>query len=49
MGRFRRSFRIGVPIAADKVQAAWRDGVLEITLRKSPPQEPTARVKVSIE
>ncbi len=48
MGRFRRSFRIGVPIAADKVQAVWRNGVLEITLHKSPPQDPT-RVQVKIE
>ncbi len=48
MGRFHRSFRIGVPIAPDKVQAAWRDGVLEITLQKTPPQEPT-QVRVRVE
>ncbi len=48
MGRFRRSFRIGVPIAPDKVQASWRDGVLEVVLQKTPPQEPV-QVRVNVE
>jgi len=48
MGRFRRSFRLGVPIAPEKVQAVWRDGVLEITLHKTPPQEPV-QVRVNVE
>ena len=34
MGRFRRSFRIGVPITAETVQATWREGVLEIVLEQ---------------
>jgi len=48
MGRFRRSFRIGVPIAPEKVQATWREGVLEIVLQKTPPQQPV-QVRVTVQ
>ena len=48
MGRFRRSFRIGVPISAETVQATWREGVLEIVLSKAPPREPVP-VRVTVE
>ena len=48
MGRFRRSFRLGVPISPETVQATWREGVLEIVLRKAPPQEPE-QVRVTVE
>lgn len=31
-GRFRRSFRVGLPIDPDKVRASYRAGVLKITM-----------------
>ena len=34
-GPFQRSFTIGVPVNADAVKAAYRDGILEIRLPKS--------------
>ncbi len=34
-GRFRRSFRVGLPIALSKVRASYRAGVLKITLPKA--------------
>jgi HSP20 family protein len=47
-GPFRRSFRIEVPIEPAEAQARYRDGVLEITLPKSPASGPT-RVRVVVE
>lgn len=34
-GPFQRSFSIGVPVQPDKVKAAYRDGILEITVPKA--------------
>jgi len=49
-GRFRRSFRIGVPVEPAKVQARYRDGVLEITLPKPGPGGPAAAgVRLAVE
>ena len=39
-GAFQRSFTLGVPVDADKVQAAYRDGVLTITLPKAETVKP---------
>jgi len=47
-GRFRRSFRIGVPIDPSRVQATYRDGVLQISIPKVAPSGPT-RVRVDVE
>lgn len=40
-GEFRRAFTLPVPVAADRVQATLRDGVLQITL----PKAETARTR----
>ena len=40
VGRFRRSFRIGVPIDPAGVQARHRDGVLTISIPKATPRHP---------
>ena len=34
-GKFSRSFRLGVPVEADKVKARYKNGVLTITVPKS--------------
>jgi len=47
-GRFRRSFRIAVPVDPSRAQAAYRDGVLRITLPQAAPAGP-ARVRVRVE
>ena len=39
-GRFQRSFTLATPIQHDKVTAAYRDGILEITLPKSEETKP---------
>jgi HSP20 family protein len=39
-GRFQRSFTLATPIQNDKVSAAYRDGILEITLPKSEETKP---------
>jgi HSP20 family protein len=39
-GSFQRSFTIGVPVEADNVQAAYKDGVLRITLPKADQVKP---------
>ena len=39
-GRFQRSFTLATPVQNDKVSAAYRDGVLEITLPKSEETKP---------
>jgi HSP20 family protein len=48
VGRFRRSFRIAVPVDPSRAQAAYRDGVLRITLPQAGPAAP-ARVRVPVE
>jgi HSP20 family protein len=47
MGRFRRAFRIGVPIDPSQAQASYRDGVLEITAPKADISGPR-RVKIDV-
>ena len=39
-GAFQRSFTIGVPIDADKVEASFHDGVLSVKLPKSAATKP---------
>jgi HSP20 family protein len=39
-GRFQRSFTLATPVKNDKVSAAYRDGILEITLPKSEETKP---------
>mgnify|MGYP005838469767 CR=1 FL=1 len=39
-GPFQRSFTIGVPVQADKVKAAYRDGILEVTIPKAEEVKP---------
>ncbi len=39
-GQFVRSFTIGVPVQPDKVKAAYKDGVLEITVPKAEEVKP---------
>lgn len=39
-GPFERSFSIGVPVQSDKVKAAYRDGVLEVTIPKAEEVKP---------
>ncbi len=34
-GKFSRSFRLGIPVEADKVKAKYKNGVLTITVPKS--------------
>jgi HSP20 family protein len=48
VGRFRRSFRIAVPVDASRAQAVYRDGVLRITVPQAGPAGP-ARVRVRVE
>ena len=47
-GRFRRSFRIGVPIDPQGVRASYRDGVLEISIPRVTPSSPS-RVHVDVD
>ena len=47
-GAFQRSFTLNVPIKQDQVHAAYRDGVLEITLPKAEEVKPKL-IKVNIE
>lgn len=46
-GPFQRSFTLGVPINQQQVKAAYRDGLLEITLPKAEEVKPK-QVKVEI-
>ncbi len=48
MGRFQRSFRIGVPIDPSRVRASYRDGVLAITVPKASPAG-SSRLRVDVE
>lgn len=34
-GQFHRSFRLGIPLQADKVEARYKDGVLKVRLPKA--------------
>ena len=46
-GRFRRSFRIGLPVDADNARASYRHGVLEIIVPKTAPRKPSASDRLS--
>jgi HSP20 family protein len=47
-GRFHRSFQLPKPVHAEKVQAAYKDGVLTVTLPKTEESKPKQiEVKVS--
>lgn len=48
VGRFRRAFRVGVPIDPDGAQASYRDGVLAITVPKARAAKPT-KIAVNVE
>jgi HSP20 family protein len=39
-GRFQRTVALPVPVAADKVKASYKDGVLTITLPKTEEAKP---------
>ncbi len=39
-GRFQRSLRVNIPISADSVKAAYKEGVLTVTLPKTPEAKP---------
>lgn len=39
-GSFYRSFNIGVPVKSDRINATYKDGVLEITLPKAEAKKP---------
>ncbi len=47
-GKFRRSFILGMPVQVDQIKAAYRDGVLEITLPKVEEAKPK-KVEISSE
>ncbi|HEY3415847.1 MAG TPA: Hsp20/alpha crystallin family protein [Armatimonadota bacterium] len=47
-GAFQRSFTLGLPVKQDGVRAAYREGILEITLPKAEEIKPK-QVKVEIE
>jgi len=47
-GRFRRSFRIGVPIDPTRVEAKYRDGVLAVNLPKVSRRGPT-QLRIEVE
>ncbi len=48
MGRFRRSFRIGLPVTTEGATATYREGVLEIVLHKAA-RGASSRVQVIVE
>jgi HSP20 family protein len=45
-GTFNRSFQLPLPIAADRIVADLKDGVLTVTVPKSP-ETPPRRIRVS--
>lgn len=47
-GAFQRSFTLGLPVDQSQVHAAYKDGVLEVTLPKAEAVKPK-QVKVEIE
>ena len=47
-GKFRRSFILGIQVQVDNIKAAYRDGVLEITLPKVEDAKPK-KVEISSE
>ncbi|MBP6965569.1 MAG: Hsp20/alpha crystallin family protein [Armatimonadetes bacterium] len=47
-GQFQRTFTIGVPVKSDQVKAAYKDGILEVTIPKSEEIKPK-KVDVTVE
>lgn len=47
-GNFQRSFTLGVPVKAGEIKAAYKDGVLEITIPKAEEVKPK-KVEVAVE
>jgi len=47
-GRFQRSFTIGIPVKSDEVKAAYKDGILEVTIPKAEEVKPK-KVDVAVE
>lgn len=47
-GRFHRVFRVGLPLANDRVQASYKDGVLLVRLPKAEAVKPR-KIAVSVE
>ena len=47
-GRFERSFTLGVPVKASEIKAAYKDGVLEVTIPKAEEVKPK-KVEVAVE
>jgi len=47
-GRFRRSFRIGIPLDPSGARATYREGVLRITIPRAAPGS-RARVRVEVD
>jgi HSP20 family protein len=39
-GKFTRSVRVGMPVDSDKIEAAYDNGVLKLTLPKTPQAQP---------
>lgn len=39
-GKFSRSIRVGAPVDSDKVEAAYENGLLKLTLPKTPEAQP---------
>lgn len=39
-GKFTRSVRVGMPVDSDKIEAAYENGVLRLTLPKTPQAQP---------
>jgi HSP20 family protein len=46
-GRFQRSVTLPAPVAADKIKAAYKDGVLTVTLPKTEEAKPK-QIEVSV-
>jgi len=47
-GNFQRSFTLGVPVKATEIKAAYKDGVLEISIPKAEEVKPK-KVEVAVE
>ena len=48
LGRFQRTFTLPIPVATDKVAAAYKDGILTVTLPKAEEAKPK-QIQVSVE
>ncbi len=48
LGKYRRSFRLGIPIDPGRAKAVYRDGVLRISIPRAAPSGPT-RVRIEVE